>query len=70
MFFVPKFTFPTVELIVFPVPAFTIATEETPKVNVVPLLVIVCPLPTVYTATASFAPVTMFPPVRLTFPAC
>ena len=65
---VPKFALPIVELIVFPVPAFVIATEESPKVNVVPLLLIVCPLPTVYTPTASFAPVTIFPPVRLTFP--
>ena len=50
-----------------PLPEFAIATEESPKVNVVPLLVIVCPLPTVYTPTASVVPVVIVPPVRFTF---
>ena len=64
----PNPTFATVELIVFPVPEFAIATDEFPKLNVVPLFVTVCPFPTVYTPTASEAPVVIVPPVRSTFP--
>ena len=41
MLFSPNDTFPTVEFIVLPVPAFAIATEVFPKLNAVPLLVIV-----------------------------
>ena len=38
---VPKFAFATVELIVFPLPVFAIATDVLPKLNEVPLFVIV-----------------------------
>ena len=51
-----------------PLPAFAIATDVSPKLNAVPLLVTVCPLPTVYTPTASVVPVAIVPPVRFTFP--
>ena len=70
MFFVPNPTFATVELIVFPLPAFAIATDVSPKLNAVPLFVTVWPLPTVYTPTASDAPVWIVPPARFTFPPC
>ena len=70
MLFSPNDTFPTVEFITLPVPAFAIATEVFPKLNAVPLLAIVWPLPTVYTATASLIPVAIVPPVRFTFPPC
>ena len=66
--FAPSPTFATVELIVLPLPAFAIATDVFPKLNTVPLFVIVWPFPTVYTPTASEAPVAIVPPERFTFP--
>ena len=54
--------------IVFPVPTFTNPNEVSSMSNAVPVFVICCPLPTVYTPTASFFPTLIVPEFKSTFP--